>query len=134
MWWLIAAASAHELSLEVSGLRGEGTVRAGAYADAASWLSEDGEVGSCVAPVEDGRAVCRISVPSPGQYAVAFFHDADGDGAFDKSLLGLPREGFGFSRDAPTGLTGPSFADAALWVRASAVSVVARARYSLTGG
>jgi uncharacterized protein (DUF2141 family) len=38
----------------------------------------------------------------PGQYAVAVYHDANGNEDFDRTLVGLPAEGFGFSNDAPT--------------------------------
>jgi uncharacterized protein (DUF2141 family) len=38
----------------------------------------------------------------PGQYAVAVYHDANGNDDFDRTLVGMPAEGFGFSNDAPT--------------------------------
>lgn len=128
--WILwsSVASGQGLSLTVTGLRPGGTVRAGVYADASAWLSEDRAVAACDAPVRDGRATCELAVPAPGAYAVAFFHDVDGDGTFDTSL-GLPREGYGFSRDAPAGLTGPAFGDAALPVGKAVVEVLARIRY-----
>lgn len=132
LWLWVADAHAQALSLEVSGLKAGGTVRAGVYADADAWLSDDGAVVSCAAPVEGGRATCELRLPGPGRYSVALYHDLDGDGTFDKNLLGLPLEGWGFSRDAATGLTGPRFADAALVVAAGAtVSTPVRIRYGL---
>ncbi len=133
LWiWSLAPAFAQALSLEVSGLRTGGAVRAGAYADADTWLSEGGAVASCAAPVEGGRATCTLTLPGPGRYGVALYHDLDGDGVFDKSLLGLPQEGWGFSRDAATGLSGPRFSDAALTVAAGAtVPAPVRVRYGL---
>lgn len=134
MWGLaFAAAHAQSMSLEVTGLEPGGTVRAGVYADEDGWLQEDAAVASCTAPVRDGRAACEVTLPRAGRYAVAFFHDRDDDGVFDKSVLGLPREGFGFSRDAATGLSGPRFSDAAVSVGAAVVKVIARVRYTLTG-
>jgi uncharacterized protein (DUF2141 family) len=38
----------------------------------------------------------------PGQYAVAVYHDANNNDDFDRTLVGMPAEGFGFSNDAPT--------------------------------
>jgi len=38
----------------------------------------------------------------PGQYAVAVYHDANGNEDFDRTIVGMPAEGFGFSNDAPT--------------------------------
>lgn len=37
-----------------------------------------------------------------GNYAVAVYHDRDGDRDFDRTLVGLPAEGFGFSNDPET--------------------------------
>ena len=37
----------------------------------------------------------------PGDYAVAAFHDADGNGELGTNILGIPTEGYGFSNGAP---------------------------------
>jgi len=37
-----------------------------------------------------------------GSYAIAIYHDRDGDRDFDRTLVGLPAEGFGFSNDPET--------------------------------
>ena len=50
----------------------------------------------------------------PGSYAVAAFHDVNEDGIFNLNSLGIPKEGFGFSRN-PKILTGPpKFGDVVL--------------------
>lgn len=38
----------------------------------------------------------------PGQYAVAVYHDVNSNDDFDRTIVGLPAEGFGFSNDAPS--------------------------------
>ncbi|MDB5455483.1 MAG: hypothetical protein JWP92_1068 [Caulobacter sp.] len=48
-------------------------------------------------------------LPGPGTYAVAVYHDADANHDFNRSALGMPTEGFGFSNDAPTRFGVPSF-------------------------
>ena len=47
-----------------------------------------------------------------GDYAVAAFHDADGDGTLNANFVGMPTEGYGFSNDA-RGFMGPPTFDAA---------------------
>lgn len=37
-----------------------------------------------------------------GTYAVAVYHDVNGNKDFDRTLAGMPAEGFGFSNDAPS--------------------------------
>lgn len=59
----------------------------------------------------------------PGQYAVRLFHDTNHNGELDRNMLGIPREGYGFSNDA--GARGPaSFDDAAIGVEDDEVIVV----------
>jgi uncharacterized protein (DUF2141 family) len=50
---------------------------------------------------------------SPGRYAVSAYHDANQNGKLDRNLVGLPTEGYGFSRDARIRFGPPSFDDAA---------------------
>ena len=47
----------------------------------------------------------------PGIYAVAVYHDENGDHDFNHTLW-MPKEGFGLSNDAPTSIGLPSLADA----------------------
>ena len=48
----------------------------------------------------------------PGEYAVAVYHDKNGNGKLDKNLLGIPVEDYGFSNDTRgTRLSTPSFED-----------------------
>lgn len=45
----------------------------------------------------------------PGTYGVQVHHDENGNGEMDFGLLGIPKEGFGFSRDAKPGFGPPDF-------------------------
>lgn len=47
----------------------------------------------------------------PGSYAVAQYHDENRDHDFNRSLI-APKEGFGFSNDAPTSIGLPSLSAA----------------------
>ena len=48
-----------------------------------------------------------------GRYAIALFHDENGNGKMDRTMLFIPREGFGFSRDAKVRMGPPKFGAAA---------------------
>jgi len=48
-------------------------------------------------------------LPQAGFYAIAVYHDANGDFDFNRTLVGLPAEGFGFSNDVPTPTALPPF-------------------------
>lgn len=56
-----------------------------------------------------------------GRHAVAVFHDKNLNGRLDKNFLGIPREGFGFSRDAPARFGPPAFKAAAFDFNSSLV-------------
>jgi uncharacterized protein (DUF2141 family) len=45
------------------------------------------------------------NVPA-GKYAISAYHDANTNGELDKNMIGIPREGFGFSNDV-MGMFGP---------------------------
>ena len=64
----------------------------------------------------------------PGTYAIALVHDENGNRRMDKTLI-LPREGFGFSRDAPVRFGPPSFAAAAFAVASQPVRQTVKMRY-----
>jgi len=64
----------------------------------------------------------------PGRYAISLFHDENGNGRLDTRLM-MPREGYGFSRDAPVRFGPPAFAQAAFAVGAEGQHQSIRMRY-----
>jgi len=52
----------------------------------------------------------------PGEYAAQVFQDENDNHEVDRGLLGVPREGIGFSNDAPIKMASPKFNDAAFQV------------------
>ena len=58
-----------------------------------------------VAPVTNS---C-IYVPHPGVYVLALYHDENANQKFDRTALGLPAEGYGFSNNPSTLFGLPSF-------------------------
>lgn len=64
----------------------------------------------------------------PGHYAIAQYHDENGDRHFNRTLF-APKEGFGFSNDAPTSIGLPSFASARFVVPAGSTTVRMAMRY-----
>jgi uncharacterized protein (DUF2141 family) len=62
-----------------------------------------------VADIENHRCKILLSGLKPGDYAFRYFHDENNNQKMDRNILGVPREGFGFSND-PANLIGePSF-------------------------
>jgi len=67
----------------------------------------------------------------PGTYAIALLHDENENDRIDRLLGLVPREGFGFSRDARVSFGPPHFEDAAFDVGTAEVSQTIRMRYML---
>lgn len=81
------------------------------------------------APAQDGGSF-QFAHVRPGTYAISLLHDENGNGKIDRVLV-VPREGFGFSRDAAVRMGPPGFSAAAFDVGALPVHQVIRMRYLL---
>jgi uncharacterized protein (DUF2141 family) len=64
------------------------------------------------APARAGTTVVTVQGVPAGEYAIQAFHDENANGEVDRAMLGIPREGVGFSRDARIGLGPPKWRDA----------------------
>ena len=64
------------------------------------------------APARAGTTVVTVQGVPAGEYAIQAFHDENSNGEVDRAMLGIPREGVGFSRDARIGLGPPKWRDA----------------------
>jgi len=64
-----------------------------------------------------------------GSYAVAVLHDENSDGKANQTFLGVPKEGFGFSRNPIIRFGPPKFANSAIPVRGSTKNILIQLRY-----
>jgi uncharacterized protein (DUF2141 family) len=64
------------------------------------------------APARAGTTIVTITGLPPGRYAAQGFHDENGNGKVDRGLFGIPKEGVGFSNDAPIRLAPPKLSEA----------------------
>jgi uncharacterized protein (DUF2141 family) len=81
------------------------------------------------APAVSGEAQVVVRGIDPGVYAVQAFHDQNDNFDLDRNFLGLPKEGMGFSNDAPMRFGPPSFDDAAIEIGAAGAATRLRLRY-----
>lgn len=76
-----------------------------------------------VVPVAGGIATATFDGLPFGDYAVSVAHDEDGNGKMNKSLFGVPREAFGFSRNPVVRGGRPKFAAVKFPVDRSAATI-----------
>lgn len=65
-----------------------------------------------VIKIRKAQARCDFEDIPPGTYAMAVIHDENMNGKLDTHLLGIPKEGYGFSNEAKGFLGAPSFSAA----------------------
>jgi uncharacterized protein (DUF2141 family) len=121
--------AAANLAITISGIRSaDGLVRLaifdkpGEFPEGAQYAAKD------VA----ARAVAQTVIfrnLEPGRYAVAMHHDENANKEMDTYFFGLPKEGYGFSRDAPVFFGAPDFEEAAITVPAKGLQISFEVRY-----
>ncbi|MDP1027542.1 DUF2141 domain-containing protein [Sphingomonas sp. KR1UV-12] len=139
-----AAAPLPALAQECGGVAGNGAVKL--TVQATDLRNGKGEVAFTVYPddkprfLAKGRKLYRTRVPArlpvtsscfwlkPGHYAIAQYHDENADHKFNRTLW-MPKEGFGFSNDAPTSVGLPSFESVRFPVPAAGATMRMKMRY-----
>jgi uncharacterized protein (DUF2141 family) len=74
--------------------------------------------------------VLRFDGLASGSYAIAMVHDENGNGRMD-TVMGIPREGFGFSRNPAIRFGPPRFHEAQFAVASGATDAAIRVKYLL---
>jgi len=90
----------------------------------------DGDADAVKATVRASAREVNLAVVEEGNYALSVIHDENGNGRLD-TTLGIPKEGFGFSRNPPIGFGPPSFERVRFHAEAGASRQVVRLRYLL---
>lgn len=123
--------SATRLLVTVSNVRSaEGLIAVTLYADDSSrFLARRGSLYVGRVPARTGVTRVCIYVPAPGTYGLAVYHDANANRRFDRNMVGLPAEGYGFSNNAPTLFGLPRFASVRLAVPRDGFATGVRLRY-----
>lgn len=126
-----AVAPGSDVSVSVTGLRSAKgqvlaclTTQPRAFPDCA----KDPVSHRLVVPLSGNAVRIDFGPVAPGRYAISLLHDENRNGKADMALF-MPREGFGFSRDAPVRLGPPSFNSAAFLVADVPVNLTVRMRY-----
>ncbi|MCS0588955.1 DUF2141 domain-containing protein [Massilia norwichensis] len=109
-----ATASAATVEVRVTEVAGgKGSVKV-AVCDRERFLKQCAYSAS--APARDGENVILVPNVPKGTWAVLAYQDENGNGELDRNLLGIPKENYGFSRDAASKFGPPGFDDAKIEV------------------
>lgn len=123
----LVSVQAADLRVTVDNLEPDtGHLMVALYDNEAAFDARQGAVEEIRKPVNGERVALTFTGLDDGEYAIAAFQDLDGDGELDTNLVGMPREPWGFSRDASGGMGPPDFDDAAFPVEGDAVDMSIR--------
>jgi uncharacterized protein (DUF2141 family) len=103
------------VTVEVTNLKNnKGSILISLYNTAESF-PENGKnaVAKTTAPIVGQKAMVTFKNLPYGKYAAAFLHDENNNLKMDFNIVGMPKEGFGFSNNPKVTLSTPSFEKAA---------------------
>jgi len=107
-----AASPVGSLEIDVAGMRSaRGLIRICLTADPKNFPGCIDDKRAVTRSVPAGQHIIRFDGLPPGNYAAALIHDENSNAKLD-TLLGIPREGFGFTRNPPIGFGPPRFSAA----------------------
>jgi uncharacterized protein (DUF2141 family) len=123
---VVSAAHAAPIEVRLSGVNNTDGKVVVAVCDKASFLKKCAYQVSSV-PGKEQTTLRLPDIPS-GMWAVVAYHDENNNEKFDRNLLGMPSEQYGFSRNAASRFGPPSFNDVAIPVGDAPVMVEIRLR------
>jgi uncharacterized protein (DUF2141 family) len=118
------------ITVRIEALRNDnGTVYVSLFDNKKAFGDNKGAVVSVQARPANRTAVVMLDNVAPGRYALSFIHDENDNKKLDTNWIGIPKEGFGYSKDAMGKFGPPKFDDALLDVPAGPVTVVMHTKY-----
>jgi uncharacterized protein (DUF2141 family) len=99
-----SAFSQFHLTIEISGIKNDtGKIMLQLFDENDKVIKQ--EAGE----IREKTSLFSIQIPKPGKYAVRYFHDENLNGKLDTNLIGIPKEGYGFSNNAKGSFGPPPF-------------------------
>jgi len=113
---IVRPAGAGSVEIRIEGVSSdEGTVYASIYLTGEGFpAAKDAAFAYTATPAADGTVVLSFDGVPAGPIAIAVLHDENGDQELSFSLLGYPKEAYGFSQNPKSMFGPPDFVEAAV--------------------
>ena len=126
-----SASPATSLEIDVAGMRSaKGLIRVCLTVEPKNFPGCTDDKHAVTRSVPAGQHVIRFDGLPPGNYAAALIHDENSNAKLD-TLMGIPREGFGFSLNPRIGFGPPRFSAAEFALGSVAETQQVTMRYML---
>ncbi len=106
----ISSLMANDIDVEITNiLNKNGDVKIGLYNKAEDFSKIDKVYKEATIKISSKTVKYKFTNIPNGTYAIAIFHDENQNGKIDKNFLGIPKEGYGFSKNIRPSLRSANF-------------------------
>lgn len=113
-----------QLKVTVNGVEtGGGILSVELYHDPDNFLNKKGRTRRIRIPATEGQHMVCFNLPQQGTYAIAAYHDIDGNRKLNKRWNMMPKEPFGLSNNPEQFFGFPKFSDSAFTIDHSDVNI-----------
>lgn len=121
----------YSLEVVVEGIRPEqkGVISLGIFKEGSDFPSIGAEYKGVRIKVVGEQLMYTFTHLPKGKYAISLFHDENDNLKLDTNLLGLPKEGYGFSKNYRPKMGPPDFEDVAIDVSSGDRRIYITVRY-----
>jgi uncharacterized protein (DUF2141 family) len=111
LWLAVVVQAQNNLEVKIDNIKNDnGDILIGLYSNSQTFPRKVSD-GRIVKASKAGVIVAFHDL-KPGPYAITVLHDENSNKDMDQSMIGIPKEGFGFSNNARIFLGPPSFDNA----------------------
>jgi uncharacterized protein (DUF2141 family) len=112
LWGQYLYSQTFNLSITIINIKGtEGEIQIGLYNNKESFPLVDKQYKLFLTDVNSFSGIFTVNDLPKGEYAVAIFHDENSDKICNTNFIGIPKEGFGFSKNYKPKIFKPTFDD-----------------------
>jgi uncharacterized protein (DUF2141 family) len=113
------------LAVSVTNISGnEGEIVFGLYNNKESFPLLDKQYRLLYTEVKNFTGIFTIKDLPKGEYALAIFHDRNSDKICNTNFLGIPKEGYGFSRNFRPKISKPTFDDCKMYLKSDTLLTI----------
>ncbi|MGV8995128.1 MAG: DUF2141 domain-containing protein [Flavobacterium sp.] len=107
--------SQNTVTVDVPNIKGDkGTIQIAVFNKSESFPKVGGEYKLVQFKISDGKSKFTIKDLPDGEYAIAIHHDENSDGKMNTNMIGIPKEGYAFSKNFKPKFSAPKFSDCAI--------------------
>ena len=113
LWLVVTAAGAQgKIVVQITNLvNNKGVCKTCLFNNAASFAGKGSALKCIDVSVKNKTASVAFNDVAQGTYAIAVFHDENKNNKMDTNFLGIPKEGYGASKNKLPFASAPTFAD-----------------------